>query len=395
MLAMWVPEMPFQLACQQDASLKERPIAFLSPNGGRVPCLWLVNRLAKGEGASSGDPLDQALRRVPGLRVLDPAPQIWWEAQHGLGDFLSRWSPQGMLGRMGEALVELKGTEGLFGPALDAAWKIRRELESSMGWSSHGGLSRSATAARLASRLERHLELVGDGFEPTFLAPQSLSHLPELSPRLRWRFQRLGLRLLGDLQPMPLSTLSQLMPEQDARKVLSQSRGEDRPKLPLLADAPGESRHPWRLEPPRLPEEVFLAPWCLDRLWSEGRSPRAIVLRWWDVDGALHHWNASPEDLTRSSLELAPIMEQAFRRLSTRRILVHRLELHMAWGLGRPRSLFESPRSLRLGALEPTLARLRRRYPETSVLPGWARVAERPEVYETEPRIKSLAGAVA
>ena len=45
--------------------------------------------------------------------------------------------------------------------------------------------------------------------------------------------------------------------------------------MPLLADPPGESRHPWRLEPPRLPEQVFLAPWCLERLWSEGRSPRA------------------------------------------------------------------------------------------------------------------------
>jgi len=29
---MWVPEMPFQMACQLDAGLKERPLAFLSPD---------------------------------------------------------------------------------------------------------------------------------------------------------------------------------------------------------------------------------------------------------------------------------------------------------------------------------------------------------------------------
>ena len=380
---MWVPELPFQLACQREGGLRERPLAFLSPQPGRTPCLWLVNRRAKGEGIAAGDPMDQALRRVPGLRVLDAAPQVWWEAQASLGDFLSRWSPQGLLGRMGEALLELRGTDRLFGPPQDAAWQIHRELEASIGWSSHGGLSRSATAARVASRLEHQLEQVGDGCELSFLEPQPLARLPELSPRLRWRFHRLGLRRLGDLQPLPLPTLCQLMPEQEARRTLSQARGEDRPRLPLLADPPGESRHPWRLEPPRLPEQVFLAPWCLERLWSEGRSPRSLRLRWWDVDGVLHHWVASPEDLTRPPLELAPIIEGAFRRLSVRRILVHRLELHLAWGLGRARSLFESPATARLGALEPALARLRKRYPQHPVLPGWVRAAEAQEGYHS------------
>jgi len=377
---MWVPELPFQLVCQRDGGLRERPLAFLGP-GGHIPSLWLVNRRAKAEGISPGDPMDQALRRLPGLRVLDPAPQTWWEAQSCLGDFLSRWSPQGILGHMGEALLELGGTDRLFGPAQDTAWHIQRELESSIGWSSHGGLSRSATAAKMASRMEHQLEQVSEGCEMAFLEPQPLARLPDLNPRLRWRFQRLGLRSLGDLQPLPLQTLVQLMPEPEARKTLSQVRGEDRPRLPLLADLPGESRHPWRLEPPRLPEQVFLAPWCLEHLWSEGRSPRTLQLRWWDVDGVLHRWAATAEDLTRPPLELAPSIERAFRHLAVRRILVHRLELHLAWGLGRARSLFESLATARLGALEPALARLRKRYPQHPVLPGWVRAAETMDGY--------------
>ena len=376
MLAMWVPELPFQLACQREGELRERPLAFLSPQGGRTPSLWLVNRLARAEGVAAGDPMDQALRRVPGLRILEPAPQTWWEAQASLGEFLSHWSPQGLLGRMGEALLELRGTHHLFGPPPDAALKIQRELAARAGWASHAGLSQSATAARLAAHLERRLELVRDGFEPTFLAPHALGRLPDLGPRLRWRFHRLGLRCFGDLQPVPLPTLAQLMPEPDARRVLAQARGEDRPRLPLLADPPGESRHPWRLEPPRLPEEVFLAAWCLERLWSEGRSPRTLALRWWDVDGELHRWSAGADELALPPLALAQVAERAFRRLSARRILVHRLELHLAWGLGRCRSLFEPPLAAKLGALEPALARLRRRYPRNPVLPGWARAAE-------------------
>ena len=376
MLAMWVPEMPFQMACQVDAGLKDRPLAFLAAGPQRTPCLWLVNRLARAEGVAPGEPMDQALRRLPGLRVLDPAPQTWWEAQASLGEFLQHWTPQGLLGRMGEALVDLQGTGRLYGGPLDAAGRIQRDLVQSMGWVSHGGLSLSATAARLATRGPEAaglcLEEVPEGAERVFLAPQPLARLPVISPRIRFRFRRLGLSRFGDLQPVPLPTLSQIMPEPEARTALSRARGEDRPRLPMLADPLGESRHPWRLEPACLPEEVPLAFWCLERFWNDGRSPRRLVLRWWDVDGEAHRWQAPPDVLAEPPLALAPRVEAAFRQGAQRRILVHRLELHLAWGLGRARGLFDAPGTVKLEALEPALARLRQRFPQKPVLPGWA-----------------------
>ena len=389
MLALWVPEMPFQMACLREPGLQDRPLAFLSPGPRRAqdgscgpggpctPCLWLVNRRARAEGLRPGEPMDQALRRSPGLRVLDPAPQTWWEAQGLLGEFLQHWSPQGLLGHMGEALLDLRGTGRLFGPPQDTALRLQRDLARHTGWASRGGLSLSATAARLAARVPdpeaaASLERVPDGGEQVFLAPQPLARLPELPPRLRWRFQRLGLRRMGDLQPVPLPTLVQLMPEPQARQILAQARGEDRPRLPMLADPLEQTRHPWRLEPPCLAEEVPLAFWCLDRFWNEGRSPRRLQLRWWDVDGGEHRWQAPDDALAQPPLALAPLVEAAFRRAACRRILVHRLELCLAWGLGRARGLFESPETRKLGALEPALARLRNRFPGQPVLPGWA-----------------------
>jgi hypothetical protein len=283
---------------------------------------------------------------------------------------------------MGEALLELQGTDRVFGPVQDTAARILRELDRSHGWSGHGGLSLSATAAGFAARLERLLEQVPEGFERSFLAPHPLGRLPDLAPRLRFRFRRLGLRLLGDLQPLPLPTLGQLMPETEARNLLDRVRGEDRPRLPLLADPPGESRQLWRLEPPRLPEEVALARWCLERFWKETRSPRRLVLTWWDVDGERHRWAASPEELAAPPLALARTVEIAFRVGAVRRILVHRLELRVAWGLGRLRSLFENASVRKLDALEPVLSRLRRRYPERPILPGWVMAAEHPMGYQ-------------
>ncbi|HJW09811.1 MAG TPA: hypothetical protein VJ483_09265, partial [Holophagaceae bacterium] len=318
MLAMWVPELPFQLACQRDAGLRERPLAFLSPHAGRVRVLWLLNAAARAEGLRSGDPMDLALRRVPGLRLLDPQPQTWWEAQSAFGDFLQHWSPQGQLGRMGEALLELRGTQALLGPAPDAAQRIRRELARDFGWDSRGGLSLSATAAAFASRQARELDLVPEGGERVFLAPQPLQRLPELHPKLLLRFRRLGLRQLGDVQPIPLPTLAQLLPPDEAPKLLERVRGEDRPRLPLLTEPQGRSTHRLRLEPPRLPEEVPMARWILERLWSDPRSPRSLRLAWWDVDGQPHRWSASETELLEPPIALAPLAERAFRALATR-----------------------------------------------------------------------------
>ena len=371
MLAMWVPELPFQLACGRDGDLRDRPLAFLNPESPRSPSLWFVNRRGRNEGLVSGMPMDQALRAAPGLRVLDPAPQVWWEAQGSLADFLQHWTPQGQLGRLGEALVELQGTQRIFGPLADTAERMRRELADRHGWESHGGLSLSATAAQIAAHGERRLERVVEGAEAAFLAPQPLRRLPDLAPRIRERFHRLGLRSFGDLQPVPLPVLAELMNPKEAPDLRARIRGEDRPRLPLLTERPGHARHGWRLQPPCLPEEVALAARCLDWLWSDARHPRHLVLRWWDVDGEPHAWRASPEDLTAPPLILARRLQQAFLAGAPRRLLVREVELRLAWGLGRERSLFQDPRHQRLERLEPALARLRHRFPDQAVLPGW------------------------
>ena len=374
MLSLWVPELPFQLACGRDSRLLERPLAFLSPQGGSTPTLWLVNRLARSEGVEAGESMDRALRRCPGLEILDPAPQVWWEAQVSFGEFLTRWTPQGSLGRMGEALLELRGTQNLFGNPKDAASLILRELSGSMGWLGHGGLSGSGTAARLAARMEHGLEFVQNGFEASFLAPHPLKVLQNLEAGLLFRLNRLGLYQVRDLQPVPVDMLSHFMQPEKAKSLIQCARGEDRPRLPMLADKPNESRHGWRITPPALPESVPLASWLLDKLWKDQRSPRHIKLNWWDVDGQAHLWTVDEFDLSQPPLVLSRIAETAFRRKSTRRILVHRLETLIAWGLGRQKSLFNNG-GAKLEAIEPALAKLRKRYPEHPVLPGWVQTA--------------------
>jgi hypothetical protein len=170
---------------------------------------------------------------------------------------------------------------------------------------------------------------------------------------------------------VPLAVLAELTNPKAAPDLRARVRGEDRPRLPLLTERPGHARHGWRLQPPCLPEEVALAARCLAWLWSDARHPRHLVLRWWDVDGEPHAWRASPDDLTAPPLVLARRLQQAFLAGAPRRLLVREVELRLAWGLGRERSLFQDPLQQRFERLEPALARLRRRFPDRAVLPGW------------------------
>jgi hypothetical protein len=275
---------------------------------------------------------------------------------------------------MGEALIELRGTQGLFGHPKDAAHRILKELSASMGWLGHGGLSASGTASRLAARLELGVESVQDGFEASYLAPHSLRALPNLEASLLFRLNRLGLYQIRDLQPVPVDMLSHFMRGDKAKSLLQRARGEDRQRLPMLADKPSESRHTWRIEPPSMPEAVCLAPWMLDKLWKDRRCPRSIKLTWWDVDGFSHRWIANDTDLSEPPMAIARKADAAFRQKSVRRILVHRLEARIGWGLGRANGLLAESNE-KIEALEPALARLRKRFPEHPVLPGWARAA--------------------
>jgi len=242
MLSLWVPELPFQLAAGRDKRLLGRPMAFLYPFRNPTPTLWLVNRLAKKEGIGSGEAMDRAVKSCPGLLVLDPAPKTWQEAQASLGAFLARWAPQGRLGRLGEALIELRGI------AKDAASGILAELLDSMGWTGHSGISSSGTASWVAARHEHGIEAVQEGSEASFLAPHPLSVLPNLEKGILFRLNKLGLFEIRDIQPVPVDMLSHFIHKDKAKAILQCARGEDRPYLPTLAKKPS-GRHAWRLNP--------------------------------------------------------------------------------------------------------------------------------------------------
>lgn len=371
MLAVWIPELPFQIARSGDPGLRERPLIFRAPAKGRTPTVWLADRLAKAAGIRADQPIETALRMESGLVVLDPAPSTWMDARNYLGGYLLRYSPIGKLGRLGEAYLDLRGTERIHGQALDAAEKVRLGLRD-QGWASHEGLSLSLAAARVAARIEDQIRAVEVGAESRFLSPHPLSALPSLEPRSRDRLHHFGLQRIGQIQPIEPGTLERLMPRDQAILVLRQARGEDQENLPPLEIVRATETVRQAFHPPLPRYEVHLASWAWRSFWEwrlDGRHLLSTRLTWWDLD-ELHHqvkWTSHGEDLWTASQSL----EAKFEAVAQRRVLIQRLELE-AWLSPRaaPRPMIQEERERRLGALESVALRLHRRFGADALVLG-------------------------
>lgn len=372
MLALWCPDLAFQLARQREPALVGRPLAFRDPVSRRTPTLWMVDRLAKRSGLAAGMAMDLALHRDPGLVVLDPVPSTWMEARAFLGQRLLKFSPSGRLGRFGEGLLDLRGTERLHGPPLDAAERLRRDLLEAAGWTAHGGLSRSLTASRLAAKAEDRVRLVDEGTERAFLAPHALTVLPALDRRASDRLHAFGLDRVGQLQGMEVPDLARVVEAGTAYQALRQAMGEDQERLPELESTPS-SELVFRVMNPPLPKhEIGLGAWALGVVWGwrlDGRHLRRVALAWRDEDEKQHTLTLTfgGEDLRSFAVEL----EQQFIREAVRRVRIQRLELE-AWLGASPAAspLLLDPALEKRLRLEAVQLRLQGRFGSTAIHAG-------------------------
>jgi hypothetical protein len=372
MLAVWVPELPFQLARQRESELVGRPLGFRNPEQGRTPTLWMVDRIARKAGLEPGIPVDIALHQDPGLVVLDPMPSTWMDARACLGRHLLAYSPLGRLGRFGEGFVDLRGTERLHGPMLDAAERLRMDLMKVDGWSAHGGLSQSFSASRLAAKTEDQVRMIEAGQEAPFMAPYALGALSALEARSRDRLQHFGLHRVAQVQPMEVHALGRIIPPTEAFQVLRQARGEDQDRLPPLEVVQASETLRKIIMPPAHKHDLGLASWVWEAAWAwrlDGRFVHRLRLSWWDVDDLYHvlPFGLSGEDLWACCRDL----ERQFMAEATRRVLIQRLELEAWLGQtpGTPLLLAEDRVHKRL-ALEATALRLHRRFGHQALRQG-------------------------
>lgn len=200
-----IPSFEIALARRHDAALHHRPVAIAPTHHARA-CVREVSSEAYGDGLRPGMSVELARRLCPTLRLLPPdsarTGRVFLEIQHIVAEFAPVYEPV----QPGHLFLDLTGTHRLFGPAVDTAVRIEREIIRRQNLTGVAGIGTNKLVSQAAGTIVQPPQLceIRPGFERSFLAPLPAS-LPFRAPHA---FSRKSLALLEDLNLCTLGSIA-------------------------------------------------------------------------------------------------------------------------------------------------------------------------------------------
>ncbi|MCX7786794.1 MAG: hypothetical protein N2442_03745 [Spirochaetes bacterium] len=184
----------------RDPSLRGRP--FVVGWQGRSRAIVLaVSETAFQEGVRRGMWLEVARKKVRTLKVLAPCYEVYHRADARLAEVARRFSPVVEQRGGGHLYLDLTGTRRLFGPPVDCAERVRKEIIEATDLFPALGLASAKVVSKVGTRVARPSGFIAvpRGEERSFLAPLDVSLLPGVGARLLTRLHLLRVRTIGEL----------------------------------------------------------------------------------------------------------------------------------------------------------------------------------------------------
>ena len=234
-----IPSFEIALVRRHESALRSRPIAIGTlPSAGA--CLREVSQEASEDGVRPGMSVELARRLCPRMQIFPPNPlqaaAVHQRLQHIMAEYAPVWEPVGP----GHVFLDLTGTQRLFGPAVDTAMRIEREVIRRERLTGVLGVGTNKLVSRVATTLVQPPQLceVRPGLEPTFMSPFSIFSLHNINSILHNIYlsilEDLNLRTLGQIAETPLPYL-QLVLGPSAAILHGWARGIDpSPVLPMV-----------------------------------------------------------------------------------------------------------------------------------------------------------------
>ncbi len=201
-----------------DPRLAGRPFVIARAEAVRAT-VFDMSEEAFREGVRKAMPLARALRLCPQARLLPPRPERYARAMRLLLEAALPYTPRIETGRAdGHLFLDATGTRRLFGPPMDIAWRLRREIRDRLGFSPIWTLAPNKLVAKAASRLVKPEGeyIVAEGEEEAFLAPLPLEIIPGLERRDLDALGAFRLRRAGEVAALGLEELRLLCGERAA-----------------------------------------------------------------------------------------------------------------------------------------------------------------------------------
>jgi DNA polymerase-4 len=220
--------------------LQDRPL-IVAPEGASRARVYDMSE----EAYRCGVRKDMALRRAQRLcRDAEILPPHADRYERAMEDLFKRALPYSPLIEPGEAdghlFIDVSGTSRLFGPPVDVAWRLRRQIQSDLALNPIWSLGPNKLVAKVASRLVKPSGeyVVGAGEEESFLSPLPVWLVPGIEGGDLIRLKEFNLTRVFQVRAL---TLPQLQVPFGKRAAFIQAamRGIDAsPVLPVGQKAP-------------------------------------------------------------------------------------------------------------------------------------------------------------
>ena len=163
-----------------DRRLQRRPV-IVAPAAAVRAAVYDMSEEAYQAGVRKGMLLRCALRRCRDAAVLPPRPERYERAMAVLVRQALQFSPLIEPGRGdGHLFVDVTGTERLFGPPMDVAWRLRRQARENVRLDPIWSVAPNKLVAKVATRLVKPdgEYIVATGEEAAFLSPVPVELIP-------------------------------------------------------------------------------------------------------------------------------------------------------------------------------------------------------------------------
>ena len=231
-----------------DPALVGKPVIIGGGSGRGV--VTSASYEARKFGVHSAMPGFQAKKLCPRGIFLPNRRRTYSQFSDKVFALLERFSPEVHAISIDEGIVDLTGTEKLFGPPLKTAERIIKAIKAELGLPSSGGVSTSRVIAKIAATLAKPqgLIFVVQGSETEFLAPLDLELIPGIGPKSQAALRRQGLTTAGDLlsRPKLASRFFDLSPDNGRERHHDHSVGNET-TFEAVADSERMEQILWRL----------------------------------------------------------------------------------------------------------------------------------------------------
>lgn len=195
---------------RDNPSLVGRPVIVGGTEGRGV--VAAANYAVREYGVHSAMPMVTALRRCPHAVCLPTRMDYYAEISRQIRAIFERYTPLVEPLSLDEAFLDVTGSQGLFGPAVEIGRRIKRDIRQELRLVASVGVAPNKFLAKLASDLEKPAGFVV--VEPdrvqAFLDPLPIGRLWGVGKVTSKEFDRLGIRTIGQLGQLPVNVLTDL-----------------------------------------------------------------------------------------------------------------------------------------------------------------------------------------